>query len=107
MNELSLIELESELSALLPSRELMCARRRCRAKRHYAHRGGNGTSANNGSVANSNSTSQTINNSQTAVVTGVNGTGALQGNGALVAQVGANQNSNSNLQFGAPVNYQG
>src|SRR5689334_17527200 len=98
--EMSLIELASELAAALPTRDLMSCRRR---RRHHAA-SNNGTSANNGSVANSNSTSQTISNPQTAVLTGVNnGPAGLQANGALVAQIGANSNSNSNTQFGTPV----
>ena len=104
--ELSLVELESELSSELPERSLMSCRRR-RSRRHH-HGGGNGTSANNGSVANSNSTNQVIFNPQVAIVTGVNGGPAgRQTNGALIAQVGANSNSNTNTQFGVPVNFQG
>ncbi len=95
MYELSLIELESELSAELPTRTLM-------SRRH----GRRGTSANNGSVANGNSTSQSINNAQTAALLGVNsGYAGLQANGALVLQLGLNNNSNTNTQFGTPVNY--
>jgi hypothetical protein len=97
MYELSLVELESELSAELPARELMSRRRGARAHAH----------ANNGSVANANATSQTISAPQTAVLTGVNTAGLLgiqQANAALVAQVGLNTNSNSNTQFGTPVN---
>ncbi len=102
--EMSLIELESELAAALPTRNLMCRRR---ARRHHSG-SNNGTSANNGSVANSNSTSQSISNPQTAIATGINsGPAGLQANGALVAQIGANNNSNTNTQFGAPVNFQG
>jgi hypothetical protein len=108
MYELSLVELESELSAELPTRDLMCCRRR--RKKHHRHHSGNGgnngTSANNGSVANSNSTKQVIFNPQVAIVTGVNGGGAgVQGNGALITQAGLNSNSNTNTQFGVPVNF--
>jgi hypothetical protein len=122
MYELSLVELESELSTALPSRELMCARRRRKAKKH-ASSANNGTSANNGSVANSNSTSQSISNAQTVAATGVNvagnggnggvaadtipALGGIQANGALAFQLGADNNSNSNLQYGTPVNYAG
>ncbi len=112
MYELSLVELESELSALLPARELMCHRARKIVKKKAAPHGHGGTSAgaNNGSVANANSTDPTINAPQTAVLTGVNGGGLVgvgQNNAALVAQVGLNRNTNSNTQFGAPVNFQG
>src|SRR5579884_790713 len=105
--EMSLIELERELSAALPTRTLM--------SRRHGRRGG--TSANNGSVANGNSTTQNINNSQLAAATGANvaltgtgtgmtmpmpegvGLGPLSLNGALVVQAGLNQNNNSNTQF--------
>ncbi len=101
MYELSLVELESELSALLPARELM-------SRRHGRRHGGTSAKANNGSVANANSTSQSISNPQTATLLGVNsGPAALQFNGALVAQIGADRNTNTNTQFGAPVNFQG
>ena len=97
MYELSLIELESELSAELPTRSLM-------SRRHGRRIGG--TSANNGSVANGNSTNQTISNPQTAILTGINsGPAGAQFNGALVAQLGLNHNDNTNTQFGAPVNF--
>ena len=100
MYELSLVELESELSALLPARELM-------SRRHGRRHGGTSAKANNGSVANANSTSQTISAPQTAIVTGINGglLGIGQNNRALVAQVGLNTNTNSNTQFGTPVNF--
>jgi hypothetical protein len=99
--EMSIVELESELAAALPTRTLM-------SRRHGRRMSSGGTSANNGSVANGNSTSQSIMNSQTAVLTGVNnGPAGAQFNGALVAQIGANNNSNSNTQFGTPVNFAG
>ena len=94
MYELSLIELESELSAELPTRSLM-------SRRHGRH----SVSANNGSVANGNSTNQSIRNSQTAALLGVNsGRAGLQANGALVLQLGLNHNDNTNTQFGTPTN---
>src|SRR5579884_1150059 len=102
MTELSLVELESELSAELPSRSLM-SRRKMKYGYHPHH---HGTSANNGSVANSNSTKQVIFNPQIAIVLGANNGGALQGNGALIAQAGLNANGNGSTQFGVPVNYQ-
>ncbi len=105
MYEMSMIELESELAAELPSRSLM-SRRRMR----YGFHPHSGTSAhaNNGSVANGNSTNQVIFNPQIAIVTGVNGGPALgQANGALIAQAGLNQNNNTNTQFGVPVNFLG
>ncbi len=97
--EMTLFELESELAAALPERSLM-------SRRHG--RRGTSAKANFGSVANANSTNQAINNSQTAALLGVNsGAGQLQANAALVAQIGLNSNSNTNTQFGAPVNFQG
>ena len=97
MYELSLIELESELSAELPTRTLMRRRRR---------HGGAHASAAFGSVANGNSTDQVIFNPQIAIITGVNG-GLVGANGALVNQIGANSNGNTNTQFGVPVNFFG
>ncbi len=102
--ELSLAELENELAFALPERSLMSHRRRSR-RRH----GGTSAAANNGSVANANSTEQIIFNPQIAIVTGVNGGlfGAGQNNRALIAQFGLNRNTNTNTQFGVPVNFQG
>jgi hypothetical protein len=109
---MSLNELESELSAALPIRTLMSRRHGRRMSSASAH-------ANNGSVANGNSTSQSISNPQSVVATGVNNAGnggnggigaqiplggGLQINAALALQVGANNNSNSNTQYGVPVN---
>src|SRR5579863_6782643 len=100
--EMSIVELESELAAALPTRTLM-------SRRHGRRMGSASAHANNGSVANGNSTSQSIMNSQSAVLTGVNnaGTGGImtlptgaQFNGGLVIQAGLNSNSNSNTQFG-------
>jgi hypothetical protein len=105
MYEISLVELSAELSAELPARTLMSCRRVRRA-RHVAPESGCGSMAGHGSVANANCTSQTISNPQTAVLTGVNG-GLIGANRALVAQVGANSNTNSNTQFGTPVNFLG
>ncbi len=100
--EMSLIELESELAAALPTRSLM-------SRRHGRRHGSTSAKANFGSVANANSTSQTVSNPQTAVLTGINSDPArrLQANAALVLQVGHNTNSNTNTQFGTPVNFQG
>jgi hypothetical protein len=99
--EMSLIELESELAAELPTRSLMSRRH---ARRH-------GVSANNGSVANGNSTKQVIFNPQIAIITGVNSAGnggaGLQANGALIAQAGLNANGNGSTQFGVPENLLG
>jgi hypothetical protein len=83
-HELSLVELESELSLELPARALM--------RRHRAH-----ASASFGSVANANSTDQQNLNPQTLVNTGnVNGRIILTSN---------NRNTNSNTQMGTPVNF--
>ena len=86
MHELSLSELEAELSAELPTRAMM---------RHRRRHGGTSAHAAFGSVANANSTHQTISNPQTAVLTGINTGG-----------IGANSNSNTNTQFGTPINFQ-
>ncbi len=99
MIEMSLVELESELAAELPTREMMSRRHGRRGASAHAH-------ANNGSVANGNATNQSINNSQTAALLGVNSGRALgQANAALVAQIGADRNTNTNTQFGTPVNF--
>jgi hypothetical protein len=104
MYEMSLIELESELAAELPTRSLMSRRK----MRYGFHPNSGGTHANNGSVANGNSTNQVIFNPQIAIITGVNGGGAgLQANGALIAQAGLDSNANGNTQFGVPVNFEG
>jgi hypothetical protein len=103
MYEMSLIELESELAAELPTRSLMSRR-----KMKYGFHPHSSAHANNGSVANANSTNQVIFNPQIAIITGVNNGGAgLQANGALIAQAGLDSNTNGNTQFGVPVNFQG
>ena len=103
MYELSLVELESELSAELPARTLMSRR-----KMKYGFHPNSSAHANNGSVANGNSTNQVIFNPQIAIITGVNTGGAgLQANGALIAQAGLDSNANTNTQFGVPVNFLG
>jgi hypothetical protein len=105
MTELSLAELESELSAELPERSLMSRRK----MKYGFHPNSGGTHANNGSVANSNSTKQVIFNPQIAIVLGVN-SGAGNGgqiNVPLITQLGADANGNTNTQFGVPVNYMG
>jgi hypothetical protein len=90
--ELSLAELESELSAELPARDLMHFYRR----RKYGS-GGASAGASFGSVANANHTQQSNINPQTLVNTGnVNGNIFVTSN---------NRNTNSNTQFGTPVNF--
>jgi hypothetical protein len=91
-NELSVAELESEIATALPERALMHHHRRRRR-----HHNGGGTSANNGSVANSNRTSQVIFNPQVAIGGGRGG----------IVQIGGNSNTNSNTQFGVPINFVG
>jgi len=94
MHELSLDELEAEMSAELPARAMMRHRRR-----HHHVGGGTSASAAFGSVANANSTRQVIFNPQIAIVTG--------GVGGQVTQIGNNSNSNTNTQFGTPINFFG
>ncbi|HEX6817558.1 MAG TPA: hypothetical protein VF120_04225 [Ktedonobacterales bacterium] len=99
MIELSLVELESELSAVLPPRNLMCHRRRRKVKHCSCGNGGsNGISADHGSAANGNVTNQTNSNPQTVV-----NTGRLHDAGIHVDS--HNSNSNSNTQTGTPINF--
>jgi hypothetical protein len=82
-HELSLAELESELTLELPTRHLMRLRRR---------RFGHSAVAIGGSVANSNHTVQGTNNPQTVINTGT------VGPGGIVVQ-GNNQNNNTTTQI--------
>jgi hypothetical protein len=88
-HELSLVELESELSAELPTRNLMRRRR---------HHGGTSARASFGSGANANSTDQLNSNAQTVV-----NTGKVTGSGIRVSSY--NQNDNSNTQTATPLNF--
>src|SRR5947209_8597266 len=97
MYELSLIELESELSAELPTRNLMSRRH---GRRHHScgnNGGNNGTSAyaNNGSGANAASQNITVAPVQTAVATG---------DGDAKNRIGAIETSQSLTQQNSPVN---
>jgi hypothetical protein len=84
--ELSLAELESELSAELPDRTLM-----------RRHRGGASARASFGSVANANRTYQINFNPQVLINTGnVNGNILVTSN---------NRNANTATQFGTPINF--
>ena len=96
MIELSLVELESELSALLPTRNLM-RRKRCGCRSHGGN-GGNGISADHGSAANGNSTSQLNSNPQFVV-----NTGRLHSAGIKLSSY--NTNSNDNTQTATPINF--
>jgi len=88
-NELSIGELESELSAELPTRNLL-RRRRHRASAH-AH-------ASFGSAANANSTHQSNNNPQTVV-----NTGHVWGAGINVSS--HNSNRNTTNQTAVPIDF--
>jgi hypothetical protein len=99
MYELSLVDLESELAAALPERNLMCHRRVVRRKvRKAPSEGGTSASASYGSAANANSTDQTNSNAQTVV-----NTGTVNDNGVNLNPSNANDNSAS--QQGTPLNY--
>jgi hypothetical protein len=89
MYELSLVELESELSAELPTRNLLRRRRR---------HGGTSAKASFGSGANANSTDQLNSNAQTVV-----NTGEVKHEGISVESY--NQNDNSNTQTATPLNF--
>jgi hypothetical protein len=88
-NELSIGELESELSAELPTRNLL-RRRRHRASAH-AH-------ASFGSAANANSTHQSNSNPQTVV-----NLGHVSGAGINVSS--HNSNHNTTNQSAVPINF--
>lgn len=101
--ELSLGELEGELCAELPQRNLM--RRRCRCRHHYNNRGyfgggyygGNGGAfASFGSAANSNSTYQVNFNPQIAINNGIAGGIGIDSH---------NVNSNTSTQTALPINF--
>lgn len=105
--EMSLSELEGELCAELPQRNLM--RRRCRCRRHYYNRGyygggyGNGYYGGNGgafasfgSAANSNSTYQVNFNPQIAI---------NNGNAGGISIDSHNVNSNVSNQTALPINF--
>jgi hypothetical protein len=89
MYELSLVELESELAAELPTRNLLRRRRR---------HGGTSAKASFGSGANANSTHQENFNPQTVV-----NTGRVSGQGIELES--DNQNENSNTQTATPINF--
>lgn len=97
-NELSLGELESELCAELPVRNLLRRRCRCRHSHRLHHAVGGGTSASNGSAANSNRTTQVNFNPQIVVNNGNAGTGGIHIDSH-------NQNNNTNNQTGIPINF--
>jgi hypothetical protein len=88
MYELSLVELESELAAELPTRNLL------RRRRH----GGTSARASFGSGANANSTDQQNFNPQTVV-----NTGRVSGQG--ISLESHNENSNWNTQTATPINF--
>ena len=104
MYELSFVELESELSAELPTRNLMCRRRHRR--HHSCNNGGNGGNsgtsayANNGSGANSASQSITVAPVQTAVATGDGDASNRITGGISVEQSMTQQNTPVNLALG-------
>ena len=85
MREISFVELESELSAVLPTRNLMRRRR-------------GGVSASFGSAANGNSTFQENMNPQTVV-----NVGRLHDAGIKLSSY--NTNSNDNTQTATPINF--
>jgi hypothetical protein len=87
MYELSLVELESELAAELPTRNLL------RRKHASAH-----ARASFGSGANANATSQENFNPQTVV-----NTGKVYGQGIELESY--NQNDNWNTQTATPINF--
>ncbi len=87
MYELSLVELESELAAALPSRNLM-----------RRHRGGVKAHASYGSGANANGTEQVNSNAQTVV-----NSGRVSGAGIRLSSF--NRNSNTTTQTATPLNF--
>ena len=87
-HELSLVELESELSAELPTRNLM--RRRKRASAH--------ASASFGSAANANATYQINFNPQVVI-----NNGKIDGGGIRISSF--NHNNNDNTQNAVPINF--
>jgi hypothetical protein len=89
MYELSLVELESELSAELPTRNLL--------RRRRSH-GGTSARASFGSGANANSTDQLNSNAQTVV-----NTGKVHGDGIELESY--NKNDNWNTQTATPLNF--
>ena len=92
MYELNLIELESELSAELPTRNLM-------SRRHGRRHGGNSAMANNGSGANAASQSATVVPVQTAFANNGDASNRITG-GIEVEQTLSQQNSPVNLALG-------
>ncbi len=87
-HELSLAELESELVAELPTRNLL--RRRKRASAH--------ASASNGSAANANATYQINFNPQIVI-----NNGTIGGNGLSIESF--NRNFNTSQQNAVPINF--
>jgi hypothetical protein len=87
--ELSIGELESELSAELPTRNLLRRRR---------HHGGTSARASFGSAANANSTHQSNSNPQTVV-----NLGHVWGSGIHVSS--HNENNNTTNQTAVPINF--
>lgn len=100
MYELSLVELESELAAELPTRNLMMCRHSVRrvVRKPVSHEGGTRASASFGSGANANSTEQVNSNPQTVV-----NTGHVRGQGIELES--DNQNENRNTQTATPLNF--
>jgi hypothetical protein len=98
--ELSLVELESELAAELPTRNLLRRRRR---------HGGTSAKASFGSGANANSTDQQNFNPQTVVNTGRVESQPVptwtEDRGGGISVESYNQNDNSNTQTATPINF--
>jgi hypothetical protein len=87
--ELSMAELDAELSAELPDRTMLRRRR---------HRGGVSAFASHGSVANANHTTQINFNPQIVV-----NNGRVSGSGISISS--HNSNHNTTNQTGVPINF--
>ncbi len=103
MYELSLVELESELAAELPTRNLLMCRHSVRrvVRKPVSHEGGTSANASFGSGANANSTDQANSNPQTVVNTGVVNGGERGG----IDLDSFNKNSNHTTQTATPINF--
>ena len=97
MNELSLIELESELSTELPTRNLM--RRHKMRYGYHPHSGGTSASANNGSGANGAKQNIYIVPVQIAISNGGDAKNEIEG-GINVSQLLGQTNVPTNLALG-------
>ena len=97
MKDQSIFELESELFAELPTRNLMCRRRHVR--RHHHSRAGTSASANNGSGANSAKQNTYIVPVQIAISNGGSAKNKISG-GITVSQALNQQNQPTNLSLG-------